>query len=76
MEMLKIQEFLFGFDLQENLPLDEVFRLLRTSQDGLSSADAEARLLLFGPNKLEEKPVKVPILKFLFIKSTYGLHVI
>ncbi|XP_039125151.1 ATPase 10, plasma membrane-type [Dioscorea cayenensis subsp. rotundata] len=48
----------------ERLPLDEVFRLLRTSQDGLSSADAEARLSLFGPNKLEEKPEN-KVLKFL-----------
>lgn len=39
------------------MPLEEVFEQLRTSRDGLSSADAESRLQLFGLNKLEEKPV-------------------
>lgn len=43
--------------LQERIPLEEVFEQLRTSQAGLSSTDAEARLIIFGPNKLEEKPV-------------------
>jgi len=42
---------------QGRVPLEEVFEQLRTSRAGLSSADAEARLVLFGPNKLEEKPV-------------------
>ncbi|KAJ8621234.1 hypothetical protein MRB53_029763 [Persea americana] len=41
----------------ERIPLEEVFEQLRTSQAGLSSTDAEARLIIFGPNKLEEKPV-------------------
>ncbi|KAJ4796603.1 Plasma membrane ATPase [Rhynchospora pubera] len=39
----------------ENIPLEEVFELLKTSPSGLSSTDADARLQLFGPNKLEEK---------------------
>lgn len=39
------------------MPLEDVFEQLRTSGAGLSSADAEARLQLFGLNKLEEKPV-------------------
>ncbi|KAF3451936.1 hypothetical protein FNV43_RR08032 [Rhamnella rubrinervis] len=52
-----------GIDL-ERLPLDEVFEELRTSRRGLSSDDAEARLVIFGPNKLEEKPEN-KILKFL-----------
>ncbi|KAJ4731854.1 Plasma membrane ATPase [Rhynchospora pubera] len=39
----------------ENAPLEEVFDLLKTSPRGLSSTDADARLQLFGPNKLEEK---------------------
>lgn len=52
-----------GIDL-ERLPLEEVFELLRTSREGLSSEDAEARLMIFGPNKLEEKPEN-KFLKFL-----------
>ncbi|KAK9099648.1 hypothetical protein Syun_026693 [Stephania yunnanensis] len=41
----------------ERLPLEQVFEQLRTSGGGLSSQDAQARLLIFGHNKLEEKPV-------------------
>ncbi|XP_024021501.1 LOW QUALITY PROTEIN: ATPase 10, plasma membrane-type [Morus notabilis] len=52
-----------GIDL-ERLPLEEVFEQLRTSREGLSSEDAEARLMIFGPNKLEEKP-EDKFLKFL-----------
>ncbi|KAL5583340.1 hypothetical protein UlMin_015782 [Ulmus minor] len=52
-----------GIDL-ERLPLEEVFEQLRTSRQGLSSDDAEARVLIFGPNKLEEKSEN-KILKFL-----------
>nr|XP_015867387.2 ATPase 10, plasma membrane-type [Ziziphus jujuba var. spinosa] len=52
-----------GIDL-ERLPLEEVFEQLRTSHRGLSSDDAEARLVIFGPNKLEEKREN-KILKFL-----------
>ncbi|XP_038683916.1 LOW QUALITY PROTEIN: ATPase 10, plasma membrane-type-like [Tripterygium wilfordii] len=52
-----------GIDL-ERLPLDEVFEQLKTSRRGLSSEDAEARLQIFGPNKLEEKPEN-KFLKFL-----------
>ncbi|KAF9689854.1 hypothetical protein SADUNF_Sadunf01G0135700 [Salix dunnii] len=52
-----------GIDL-ERLPLEEVFEQLRTSHRGLSSEDAEARLKIFGLNKLEEKPEN-KFLKFL-----------
>ncbi|XP_027124527.2 ATPase 10, plasma membrane-type-like [Coffea arabica] len=52
-----------GIDL-EHIPLEEVFEQLRTSQAGLSSEDAEVRLQIFGPNKLEEKREN-KILKFL-----------
>ncbi|KAK4267113.1 hypothetical protein QN277_023942 [Acacia crassicarpa] len=52
-----------GVDLVR-MPLEEVFELLRTSRRGLSTEDAEARLLIFGPNKLEEKKEN-KILKFL-----------
>lgn len=48
----------------ERMPLEEVFEQLRTSRGGLSSADAQTRLELFGPNKLEEKPEN-KFLKFL-----------
>jgi H+-transporting ATPase len=37
------------------LPLEEVFEYLRTSPQGLLSGDAEERLKIFGPNRLEEK---------------------
>ncbi|ESQ35077.1 hypothetical protein EUTSA_v10006710mg [Eutrema salsugineum] len=37
------------------LPLEEVFKFLRTSPRGLLSGDAEKRLKIFGPNRLEEK---------------------
>ncbi|GLT46205.1 hypothetical protein SLA2020_199790 [Shorea laevis] len=52
-----------GIDL-ERLPLDEVFEQLRTSRAGLTTEDAEARLKIFGPNMLEEKPEN-KFLKFL-----------
>ncbi|KAH7866279.1 hypothetical protein Vadar_018033 [Vaccinium darrowii] len=52
-----------GVDL-ERLPLEEVFEQLRTSRGGLTSEDAQVRLQIFGPNKLEEKPEN-KILKFL-----------
>ncbi|KAL9314967.1 hypothetical protein ACSQ67_020419 [Phaseolus vulgaris] len=52
-----------GIDL-ERIPLEEVFEQLRTSHRGLSSDDAEARIEIFGPNKLEEKKDN-KILKFL-----------
>ncbi|XP_058226969.1 ATPase 10, plasma membrane-type-like isoform X7 [Rhododendron vialii] len=52
-----------GIDL-ERLPLEEVFEQLRTSQGGLTSENAEVRLQIFGPNKLEEK-TENKILKFL-----------
>jgi H+-transporting ATPase len=38
--------------------LEEVFENLRCSREGLTSAQAEQRLDIFGPNKLEEKKVK------------------
>ncbi|XP_031252536.1 ATPase 10, plasma membrane-type-like [Pistacia vera] len=48
----------------EHLPLNEVFEQLKTSAQGLSSEDAEVRLKIFGPNKLEEK-TENKFLKFL-----------
>ncbi|XP_022715385.1 ATPase 10, plasma membrane-type-like isoform X2 [Durio zibethinus] len=52
-----------GIDLAR-LPLEEVFEQLRTSRGGLTSEDVEARLHIFGPNKLEEKSEN-KFLKFL-----------
>ncbi|KAK8618667.1 hypothetical protein V6N13_132651 [Hibiscus sabdariffa] len=52
-----------GIDL-ERLPLHEVFEQLRTSPEGLTTEDAEVRVQIFGPNKLEEKPEN-KFLKFL-----------
>ena len=43
---------------QENIPIDEVFENLRCSPQGLTTAQAEQRLTIFGPNKLEEKQVR------------------
>ncbi|KAM7254390.1 hypothetical protein ACFE04_003770 [Oxalis oulophora] len=45
-----------GVDL-ERIPLEEVFEQLRTSPEGLTSEDAEIRITIFGPNKLEEKHI-------------------
>lgn len=51
--------FVDGFlvALQENIPLEEVFENLRCSRQGLSAQQAQQRLEIFGPNKLEEKEV-------------------
>ncbi|KAK3124671.1 hypothetical protein QOZ80_7BG0590430 [Eleusine coracana subsp. coracana] len=48
----------------ENIPLDEVFDNLRCSRQGLTTPQAEQRLDIFGPNKLEEKQ-ESKFLKFL-----------
>ncbi|CDS03438.1 Putative H-transporting ATPase [Lichtheimia ramosa] len=43
---------------------NDVLALLQTSQDGLTSSDAEARTEKFGPNKIETKEIN-PFLQFL-----------
>ena len=43
--------------MQENIPIEEVFDNLRCGKEGLTTAAAEARLVIFGLNKLEEKKV-------------------
>ncbi|CAM8925531.1 unnamed protein product [Rhodiola kirilowii] len=48
----------------ERIPIEEVFEQLKCSRDGLTSAEGEQRLQIFGPNKLEEKK-ESKILKFL-----------
>ena len=48
----------------EHIPVDEVFLQLRCNKEGLTTADVEERLAIFGKNKLEEKKESA-ILKFL-----------
>ncbi|XP_024371153.1 plasma membrane ATPase [Physcomitrium patens] len=48
----------------EHIPVDEVFQHLRCTEEGLSNEEAEARLQIFGFNKLEEKS-ESKFLKFL-----------
>ncbi|HUV68290.1 MAG TPA: plasma-membrane proton-efflux P-type ATPase [Terracidiphilus sp.] len=48
----------------KSLPVPEVEKILASSADGLSQAEAEKRLLQYGPNEIEEKEVN-PFLKFL-----------
>ncbi|KAF2309533.1 hypothetical protein GH714_003706 [Hevea brasiliensis] len=48
----------------ERIPIDEVFEQLKCTREGLSSEEGANRLLIFGPNKLEEKK-ESKILKFL-----------
>ncbi|KAM7265857.1 hypothetical protein ACFE04_003540 [Oxalis oulophora] len=39
----------------ETIPIEEVFVQLKCTKQGLTSAEGDQRLQLFGPNKLEEK---------------------
>ena len=50
--------------VQETVPVEEVFQHLKCSKQGLSTAEGENRLKIFGPNKLEEK-TENKLLKFL-----------
>lgn len=42
--------------------MEDVFKLLEATEEGLTTAEVERRLGLFGPNKLESKEVN-PILQ-------------
>lgn len=44
--------------------MEEVFEKLKCTKEGLSTAEGEKRLQIFGPNKLEEKK-ESKVLKFL-----------
>ena len=44
--------------IEENNPVEEVFVKLKCSNKGLTTSDAQARIAMFGPNKLEEKNVR------------------
>ncbi|XP_039826509.1 plasma membrane ATPase-like isoform X3 [Panicum virgatum] len=46
------------------IPVEEVFVKLKCSSKGLATSDAQARIAMFGPNKLEEKKENM-MLKFL-----------
>ncbi|KAL8460178.1 hypothetical protein ACS0TY_031907 [Phlomoides rotata] len=48
----------------EKVPIEEVFEQLKCAREGLSSGEGDNRLLIFGPNKLEEKN-ESKFLKFL-----------
>ncbi len=48
----------------KSLPLPEVEKILGSSPDGLSQAEAQKRLTQYGPNEIEEKETN-PLLKFL-----------
>jgi len=50
--------------VQEHIPVEEVFKQLKCTKEGLTSAEGEKRLQIFGPNKLEEK-TDSKFLKFL-----------
>lgn len=44
--------------MQENIPVDEVFKSLECTREGLTGDEVKKRLELFGYNKLEEKKVQ------------------
>uniref|UniRef100_A0A0E0PKQ7 Plasma membrane ATPase n=1 Tax=Oryza rufipogon TaxID=4529 RepID=A0A0E0PKQ7_ORYRU len=50
--------------IRESIPIQEVFAVLKSSPQGLTSADGNGRLEIFGRNKLEEKK-ESKLLKFL-----------
>ena len=47
----------FCFDSQEKIPIEEVFQQLKCTREGLTTQEGEDRIVIFGPNKLEEKKV-------------------
>ncbi|KAF0900143.1 hypothetical protein E2562_027459 [Oryza meyeriana var. granulata] len=48
----------------EHIPVEEVFQHLKCSREGLTTAEGQKRITVFGPNKLEEKK-ESKVLKFL-----------
>jgi len=47
------------------IPIEELYRYISSSKNGLSSAQAKERLEKYGPNMIEEKEKVSPIIKFL-----------
>lgn len=58
--------------LQERIPVDEVFRELNCSKEGLTNEEGQKRLQVFGPNKLEEKEAII-INSFIFFSLKLNL---
>ncbi len=48
-----------------SLKKEDVFKILVTTENGLTSEEAERRLLEFGPNEIREAPKTSLITKFL-----------
>lgn len=48
----------------KSLPMPELEKKLESSPDGLSQAEAQKRLIQYGPNEIEEKKTNL-FLKFL-----------
>ncbi|MBE0514752.1 cation-transporting P-type ATPase [Sulfurimonas sp.] len=59
-----------------SLEKEEVLKILDSSQDGLSSAEVEARLKKYGPNKLQEEKKKSPIIRFLMQFNNLLIYVL
>jgi magnesium-transporting ATPase (P-type) len=60
------------------VPKEEVFSLLKTSEKGLTEEEAKKRLSQYGYNEIEEVKKSPVIFKFLrqfthFLQSFYGL---
>ena len=51
--------------LIHQLPLDAAFAALRSGADGLTSAEAAARRIEFGPNRIERPPGTPLAVRFL-----------
>lgn len=56
------------FNTQERIPVNEVFEQLKCTREGLSNEEGQKRLVIFGPNKLEEKKAYFLILIILLGK--------
>jgi len=54
----------FGEDIHK-IPLEALFKSLQSSRSGLSSQEAQERIITHGPNKLTEKRERSLIIKFL-----------
>ena len=44
---------------QEKIPIEEVFEQLKCTKEGLTTNEAADRIQIFGPNKVEEKKVRL-----------------
>lgn len=61
--------------MQENIPVEEVFKCLECTREGLNTNEVQERLDIFGYNKLEEKNVSTLISHLIkFVVSFWLLH--